>query len=182
MNHFLNRCTLVVASLIAAVAIAGSANAKDFLVLETSKGNVEIELMENVAPKHVAQIKKLASDGFYDDIVFHRVIDGFMAQTGDPTGTGSGGSDLPDIPQEFSDVPFDRGVVGAARTQDPNSANSQFFIMFADGHFLNNQYTVFGKVVSGMDAVDSIQRGEGQGGIVPNNKRDKIIKATVVSR
>lgn len=173
---------LAILSLVATFACVSVSYAKDFLVLETSKGNVEIELLADVAPKHVEQITKLAKEGFYDGIVFHRVIEGFMAQTGDPTGTGAGGSKLPDVPAEFSNVPFDRGVVGAARTQDPNSANSQFFIMFDQGHFLNNQYTVFGRVVSGMDNIDKIQRGEGQGGIVPTDKRDKIIKATVATR
>lgn len=158
------------------------ANAKDFLVLETNKGTVEIELLDHLAPKHVAQISKLAKDGFYDGVVFHRVIEGFMAQTGDPTGTGSGGSKLPDIPQEFSDFPFNRGVVGAARTQNPNSANSQFFIMFNEGHFLNNQYTVFGRVSTGMNIVDKIQRGKPGSGVVAPAKRDKIVKAKVVSR
>ncbi|MBA4783249.1 MAG: peptidylprolyl isomerase [Rhizobiales bacterium] len=164
--------------------IFGSASlrAEEVLVLETTKGTVEIGLRPDLAPKHVAQITKLAKSGFYDGIVFHRVIEGFMAQTGDPTGTGSGGSSEPDLPAEFSPAPFDRGVVGMARTQDPNSANSQFFIMFAEGHFLNNQYTVFGKVTKGMEAVDAITRGEGQGGVVPVSKRDKITKATVVTR
>ncbi|MEM8838971.1 MAG: peptidylprolyl isomerase, partial [Pseudomonadota bacterium] len=136
-------------------------------------GTVEIELMTTVAPRHVAQIKKLANDGFYDGVIFHRVIEGFMAQTGDPTGTGRGGSNEPDIPAEFSNVPFERGVVGMARTSDPNSANSQFFIMFDSAPFLNGDYTVFGRVVSGMDAVDAINRGE------PPSNPDRIVKMTV---
>ena len=156
--------------------------AKDIWVLETTEGKVEIELLADVAPKHVQRVKELTKEGFYNGIVFHRVLEGFMAQGGDPTGTGTGGSSKPDLPAEFSNVPFDRGIVGAARTQDPNSANSQFFIMFNEGHFLNNQYTVFGRVISGMDAVDALERGQGQGGIVPESTRDSIRKATIVSK
>ncbi|MCB1385265.1 MAG: peptidylprolyl isomerase [Nitratireductor sp.] len=138
-----------------------------------------MKLRPDLAPKHVAQIKTLVGQGFYDGIVFHRVIDGFMAQTGDPTGTGMGCSDLPDIPAEFSDAPFKRGTVGMARAQDPDSANSQFFIMFADGDFLNGQYTVVGEVVDGMEQVDKIKRGEGQNGMVSDP--DKIIKMTLAA-
>ncbi|MEP3233276.1 MAG: peptidylprolyl isomerase [Hyphomicrobiales bacterium] len=156
--------------------------AKDIWVLQTTEGKVEIELLADVAPKHVQRVKELTAEGFYNGIVFHRVLEGFMAQGGDPTGTGSGGSNKPDLPAEFSNVPFDRGIVGAARTQNPNSANSQFFIMFNEGHFLNNQYTVFGRVISGMDAVDALERGQGQGGVVPVATRDKITKATIVSK
>lgn len=156
--------------------------AKDIWVLETTEGKVEIELLADVAPKHVQRIKELTKEGFYNGIVFHRVLDGFMAQGGDPTGTGTGGSDKPDLPAEFNDIPFDRGIVGAARTQNPNSANSQFFIMFKEGHFLNNQYTVFGRVINGMDAIDALERGQGQGGVVPEATRDSIKKATIVSK
>jgi len=130
---------------------------------------VAIALRPDLAPKHVAQIKALTAEKFYDGIIFHRVIDGFMAQTGDPTGTGMGGSKLPDIPAEFSNEPFKRGTLGMARAQDPNSANSQFFIMFADGDFLNGQYTVWGQVTEGMDCVDAIARGE------PPANPDKIV-------
>jgi len=155
--------------------IIGTAYAQsDKLILQLKDGTVEIKLRPDLAPKHVERITKLANDGFYDGIVFHRVIDGFMAQSGDPTGTGAGGSDLPDLDQEFSPQPFDRGVIGMARTQDPNSANSQFFIMFKEGHFLNNQYTVWGEVTSGMEFVDKIKKGAGQSGIVQGP--DKIIK------
>jgi cyclophilin family peptidyl-prolyl cis-trans isomerase len=119
-----------------------------------------IDMRPDIAPKHVAQIKTLTKKGFYDGIVFHRVIDGFMAQTGDPTGTGTGGSELPDLPAEFSQEPFVRGTLGMARSSDPNSANSQFFIMFADGAFLNGQYTVWGNVSEGMECMDKIERGE----------------------
>jgi len=128
------------------------------LIMETTQGNVVIEMRPDLAPKHVERIKTLARQGFYDGIVFHRVIDGFMAQTGDPTGTGRGGSDLPDLPAEFSAEPFERGVVGMARSQNPNSANSQFFITFAPARFLDGQYTVWGRVVEGMEYVDMIKK------------------------
>ena len=140
-----------------------------------ANGTVTIDLFEDVAPAHVEQITALAAEGVYDGVVFHRVIDGFMAQTGDVefgreggdmSRAGMGGSERPDIKAEFSDVPFDRGVVGMARSQNPNSANSQFFIMFAPGHFLNGQYTVVGQVTGGMEVIDAIKRGEGQNGAV----------------
>ena len=131
------------------------------LVITTSeKCKITIGLRPDLAPKHVAQIKKLAREKFYDGIIFHRVIAGFMAQTGDPTGTGMGGSKEPDLPAEFSNAHFDRGTLGMARSSSPDSANSQFFIMFADGGFLDGQYTVFGGVASGMDCVDKIAKGE----------------------
>ena len=129
------------------------------LILTTKHGKVVIRLRPDLAPKHVAQIKTLVKRKFYDGIVFHRVIPGFMAQTGDPTGTGSGGSDLPDIPAEFTPTHFRRGTVGMARSSDPNSANSQFFICFDDVGALDGKYTVFGEVVSGMDVVDQIKAG-----------------------
>lgn len=133
---------------------------ENVLVIEVAGGPIYIELLPDVAPQHVARIQQLAREGFYDGVVFHRVIDGFMAQTGDPTGTGTGGSSYPDLPAEFSDIAYERGVVGMARTNNPNSANSQFFIMFAPAPSLNGQYTVFGRVVAGMDAVDSIRKGD----------------------
>ncbi|MEO1541283.1 MAG: peptidylprolyl isomerase [Pseudomonadota bacterium] len=138
-------------------------------------GEIEIKLLPDVAPKHVERIKALIDEQAYDGVVFHRVIDGFMAQTGDVehgkaggnlSRAGTGGSKHPDLPAEFSKVPFDRGTVGMARAQNPNSANSQFFIMFQEGHFLNNQYTVFGQVTKGMDVVDGIKRGAGSSGAV----------------
>ena len=141
----------------------------------TAQGQIEIDLFEDVAPLHVAQILKLAEQRRYDNVVFHRVIEGFMAQTGDVeygnaegdiAFAGRGGSELPDLPAEFSDIKFDRSIVGMARTQDPNSANSQFFIMFEPGYFLNGQYTVVGKVVSGMEVVDQIKIGKGPNGAV----------------
>lgn len=143
-----------------AITIPPGLDRENVLVIELKDGPVVIRLRPDLAPRHVERIKVLARRGFYDGIVFHRVIEGFMAQTGDPQGTGMGGSDLPNLPAEFSREPFVRGTLGMARAQNPNSANSQFFIMFADGSFLNNQYTVFGHVVSGMEAVDRIKRGD----------------------
>jgi peptidylprolyl isomerase len=143
------------------------------VVLTTKDGKIVIQLRPDLAPKAVAQIEKLTKQGFYNGLKFHRVIDGFMAQTGDPTGTGSGGSKEPDLPAEFSSAPFERGTVGMARTSDPNSANSQFFICFKPASFLNNQYTVVGQVVSGMDVVDKIKKGEPDSGTVDNP--DKIV-------
>lgn len=165
---------LAVSSLLLATG-ANAASPDNTLILETSKGKVTIDLRPDLAPKHVAQIKALVAKHFYDGIIFHRVIEGFMAQTGDPTGTGMGGSDLPDIPAEFSKTHFGRGTVGMARAQSPNSANSQFFIMFDDGSFLDGQYTVWGQVSAGMDVVDKINRGE------PPAKPDKIVKARLAS-
>jgi peptidylprolyl isomerase len=141
------------------------------IVMELKHGTVTIELLADVAPKHTARMKELARSGKYDNVVFHRVIDGFMAQTGDVangnTGegfnlsrAGTGGSDMGDLPAEFSKLPHDRGTIGAARSASPDSANSQFFINFNDNHFLNNQYTVYGRVIEGMDHVDKIKKGE----------------------
>ena len=127
--------------------------------LDTKDGRITIELRPDLAPKTVAQIKKLIGQHFYDGIVFHRVIEGFMAQTGDPTGTGMGGSKLPDLKAEFNATPFKRGTLGMARSQSPDSANSQFFICLGDASFLNGKYTVFGEVTAGMDVVDKIKKG-----------------------
>ena len=144
-------------------------------VLGQANGDIVIDLLEDIAPLHVERIRTLANDGAYDNVVFHRVIDGFMAQTGDVqfgkatadlSRAGYGGSQLPDLPAEFSEVPYDRGIVGMARSQSPNSANSQFFIMFEPGYFLNGQYTVVGRVTSGMEVVDAIKRGRGSNGAV----------------
>lgn len=149
------------------------------LMLELKDGTVDIQLMPELAPKHVARVIELTEAGFYNGIVFHRVIPGFMAQTGDPTGTGMGGSDKPDVVAEFNETPFDRGVLGAARTNDPNTFNSQFFITLDAAPHLNGQYTVFGKVVSGMEFVDNIKQGSaGNNGAVDNP--DKIVSATIV--
>ena len=140
---------------------AKAADPENTLVIELSSGgNVVIELLPDVAPKHVARIKELAKAGFYDGIVFHRVIPGFMAQTGDTTGTGMGGSGKGNVMAEFSKKPFVRGTVGAARSQNPNSADSQFFICFDDAQFLNGQYTVWGTVIEGMENVDKVAVGE----------------------
>ena len=150
---------------------------KPHWILELKDGPVDIELLPDLAPNHVARVIELTNQGFYNGIVFHRVIDGFMAQGGDPTGTGAGGSDLPDLKAEFTtSIPFSRGVVAAARTNDPDSANSQFFIMFADAPWLDGQYTIWGRVVSGMDAVDKIKKGAGD---QPVADPDKIISATI---
>ena len=172
MKRFLIAATAV--SLFAAPAFAAGT-----LKVDTSKNcSFTIKLRSDLAPKHVAQISKLASSGFYDGIVFHRVIDGFMAQTGDPTGTGGGGSKEPNLAAEFTKEHFKRGTVGMARTNDPNSANSQFFVMFADGGFLDGQYTVFGEVDdAGMKCVDSLKKGDPQSGAVEGP--DKMTKVTV---
>jgi cyclophilin family peptidyl-prolyl cis-trans isomerase len=158
------------------------------LLLELKDGTVDIELLPEVAPKHVERVIALTEKGAYDNVLFHRVIDGFMAQTGDvqfgksdgpdfnPGRAGTGGSDMPDVVAEFSDLHYDRGVLGAARTADPNTFNSQFFITFADAGFLDGQYTIFGKVVSGMEFVDNITKGE------PPTNPDKIVSAKIEYR
>ncbi len=159
---------------------AGTTDPENTLLLQLKDGVVTIKLRPDLAPNHVARLKELARKGFYDGIVFHRVIDGFMAQTGDPTGTGSGGSDLPDLKAEFTSTPFKRGVIGMARTDDPNSANSQFFIMFDDAPNLDGQYTVLGEVVSGMEFVDKIKKGSASdNGMVDGP--DKIISMKVAA-
>jgi peptidylprolyl isomerase len=145
----------------------------NLLTLETTKGPVSIEMRPDLAPEHVAHIKRLVQEKFYDGVVFHRVIDGFMAQTGCPHGTGTGGSKYADLKAEFNTEPHVRGTCSMARASSPNSANSQFFICFADARFLDRQYTVWGKVTAGMDNVDKIKRGE------PVRDPDKIISATV---
>ena len=154
-------------------------NPEDTLVLETTKGQVVIKLRPDLAPNHVARVKELAREGFYDGVVFHRVIEGFMAQTGDPTGTGSGGSDKPDLAAEFSAESHKRGTVSAARTANPNSANSQFFICFTDAPWLNKQYSVWGEVIEGMDVVDQIKRGTGPNGAVIGEP-DRMVSVRVV--
>jgi peptidyl-prolyl cis-trans isomerase A (cyclophilin A) len=178
------------AGLLVVLGLAGQAAADpNTLTILLKDGPVVVKLMPDVAPQHVARIKELARKGAYDNVAFHRVIAGFMAQTGDvqygnmsknfqPDMAGMGGSELPDLPAEFSNVPFERGVIGMARAQDPNSANSQFFIMFAPGDFLNGQYTVVGKVVSGMENVDKIKLGDqNDNGKVTDP--DRMLKVTV---
>jgi peptidylprolyl isomerase len=145
------------------------------LVIETTKGRVVIAMRPELAPSHVAHIKKLAREHFYDGIVFHRVIDGFMAQTGDPTGTGTGSSKYPNLKQEFSAEPHVRGTASMARSQNPDSANSQFFICFDESTFLNRQYTVWGQVIEGMENVDKIKRGE------PVRDPDKMLTVRVAA-
>ena len=158
---------------------------ENVMILKLKDGDVKIELFSDVAPKHVERIMKLANDGLYDNVVFHRVIDGFMAQTGDVKfgnssskdfdlkKAGMGGSNLPDLPAEFNDLPHEKGTVSMARSSNPNSANSQFFICFEPAPFLDRNYTVFGKVIEGMEYVDKIKRGDGQNGSVSNP--DKIL-------
>ena len=156
------------------------------IIITLKDGPVILELLPDVAPQHCARMKELARAGKYDNVAFHRVIEGFMAQTGDvqhanmekdynPRRAGTGGSDMPDLPAEFSKVPHDRGTLGAARSQNPNSANSQFFINFGDNHFLNGQYTVYGRVISGMEHVDNITRGE------PPRNPDRMISVRVAA-
>ena len=152
---------------------------EDTIYLELKDGRVTIKTLPDVAPNHVARIKELTREGYYDDCPIHRVIEGFMAQMGDPTGTGSGGSDKPDLDQEFSETPHVRGTVSMARTSDPNSANSQFFIMFGSTPQLDGQYTVWGKVVEGMKHVDQIKRGRGRNGAV--RQPDRIIQMRVAA-
>lgn len=164
----------LVAALIALPAAAQQSDPENTWVLELSTGEVQVRLRPDLAPQHVDQIKALTRAGFYDGVVFHRVIEGFMAQSGDPTGTGTGGSDEPDLVAEFTQTPFVRGTLGMARASDPDSANSQFFIMFDEGSFLNGQYTVFGEVISGMEAVDALARGE------PPARPDRIVTARIL--
>ncbi|MGH1417375.1 MAG: peptidylprolyl isomerase [Hyphomicrobiaceae bacterium] len=154
---------------------ASELDPENTLVLELSTGTVVIKLRPDLAPNHVARAKRLAREGFYDGIIFHRVIDGFMAQTGDPTGTGTGGSKYPDLRAEFTPAAYERGTVGAARSASPDSANSQFFITFKHTPALNGQYTVWGEVVKGMTSVDKVARGQ------PPAQPDKIVKAYVLA-
>jgi peptidylprolyl isomerase len=154
-------------------------NLENTLYIDLKYGRVIIEMTPQIAPNHVARIKTLARQKFYDGIVFHRVIDGFMAQTGDPTGTGMGSSKLPDVKAEFSDEPHVRGTVSMARASDPNSANSQFFIVTHDSRFLDGQYTVWGRIVKGMEFVDKIKKGVGKSGSVSDP--DVMLKVRVAA-
>ena len=188
------RKIVLIAALIAAPAYAQDVEdgAGPNLIIEVAgqaNGRVVIDMFEDAAPAHVAQITELAEEGAYDNVVFHRVIDGFMAQTGDVEHgkmggdmrrAGTGGSTRADLPAEFSDIPYDRGIVGMARSQSPNSANSQFFIMFDEGYFLNGQYTVVGRVIEGMDVVDGIKRGQGQSGAVAG--QPDVMQSVTVER
>ena len=161
--------------------LPAGADPENTLILTTTQGPVVVKLRTDVAPRHAERLKQLARDKFYDNVPFHRVIPGFMAQTGDgANGDGTGGSKYPNLKSEFSQVPFRRGVVGMARTSDPHSANSQFFIMFGDGSFLNGQYTVVGEVLSGMGAVDKLKKGsEANNGAVTDP--DRIVTARVAA-
>ena len=165
----------LVALLAPAAAQTPKATPDNTLVIELKSGKVLIQMRPDLAPKHVARVKELAKQGFYNGHLFHRVIPGFMAQTGDPTGTGTGGSKLPDLPAEFTPTPFERGTIGAARTDTPNSANSQFFICFAHAPHLNGQYTTWGRVIEGMQFVDQIAKGE------PPANPDKMLKVYLLS-
>ncbi|MGZ3283345.1 MAG: peptidylprolyl isomerase [Xanthobacteraceae bacterium] len=170
----------IVALVCAAPAIAqplpAGLDKQNAIVIDTTKGRIVINLRPDLAPQHAERIKQLARDGYYNNVPFHRVIDGFMAQTGDGKNfDGTGGSKYPNLKAEFSSVPFKRGIVGMARAGSPDSANSQFFIMYADGSFLNGKYTVIGEVVSGMDVVDKLKRGE------PVPDPDKMVKVQVAS-
>ena len=174
----MHRITAILGSLVLVMTLTAAANGQEpenTLYMDLEDGRVVIGLRPDLAPKHVARIKELTREGFYDGVVFHRVIDGFMAQTGDPTGTGRGGSDKPDLPAEFSSAKFERGTLGMARTSDPNSANSQFFINLAPTPHLEGQYTVWGEVVEGMEFVDQIAKGE------PPANPDKIVKMSVAA-
>lgn len=170
------RILAVVAALVCALPALAQApklpaglDPQNTILIDTKYGRIVVKLRNDLAPKHAERIKTLAREGYYNNVPFHRVMDGFMAQTGDgQRGDGTGGSKYPNVPAEFSQVPFTRGVVGMARANDPNSANSQFFIMFADGSFLNGKYTVVGNVVSGMDVVDKLYTGYGEG--APNGR------------
>jgi peptidylprolyl isomerase len=171
------RLIALAAALFAFAAPASAAN--DKLVIQLASGKVVVQMRPDLAPKHVERVTALAKKGFYDGVKWHRVMEGFMAQTGDPTGTGMGGSDLPDLPSEFSQEPYKRGTVGAARTQDPNTANSQFFICFTDTGCsgLTGQYTVWGQVTEGMEFIDKIKRGAPGSGTV--DEPDVMTKVTV---
>ena len=182
---------LVVGAFLAGLGVASAAEPENTMILTLKNGEVTIALRPDLAPKHVEQVKALVAEGAYDNVAFHRVIDGFMAQTGDvqygdvedgfdARRVGTGGSNKPNLPAEFSEAAFTRGTVGMARSQDPNSANSQFFIMFAPAEHLNGQYTVIGEVESGMELVDAIKKGDvAQNGMVQNP--DKILSARMAS-
>ena len=190
MSRFLHMTRLVqLFAVLAALACAAPALAQSLpagvdpqnaILIDTKYGRIVIKLRPDLAPKHVERLKTLARDKFYDNVPFHRVIGGFMAQTGDgQNGDGTGGSKYPNVPAEFTSTPFVRGVVGMARTNDPNSANSQFFIMFGDGSFLNGKYTVVGQVAAGMEVVDKLKKGEGQSGAVADP--DRMLKVQVAA-
>ena len=183
MTRVMFRVFAIVAALVCAAPALAQApklpagvDPQNALLIDTKHGRIVIKLRPDLAPKHAERLKQLAREGYYNNVPFHRVIPGFMAQTGDGTrGDGTGGSKYPNLQSEFTSTPFKRGVVGMARSNDPNSANSQFFIMYDDGSFLNGKYTVVGEVVSGMDAVDKIKKGE------PVPDPDRMIKVQVAA-
>jgi peptidylprolyl isomerase len=183
MTRLVHLFAVLAALICAAPAIAqplpAGVDPQNTILIDTKYGRIVIKLRPDLAPKHAERLKQLARDKYYDNVPFHRVIPGFMAQTGDgQNGDGTGGSKYPNVPAEFTQTPFKRGVVGMARTNDPNSANSQFFIMFGDGSFLNGKYTVVGEVVSGMDVVDKLKKGsEAQNGSVADP--DRMLKVQV---
>jgi peptidylprolyl isomerase len=185
MTRFVHLFAILAALICAAPAIAqplpAGSDPQNTILIDTKYGRIVIKLRPDLAPKHAERIKTLARDKYYDNVPFHRVIAGFMAQTGDgQRGDGTGGSKYPNVPAEFTSTPFTRGIVGMARSQDPNSANSQFFIMFGDGSFLNGKYTVVGEVVAGMDAVDKLKKGsEAQNGAVTDP--DRMLKVQVAA-
>ncbi len=179
IRFYLLALSIVTSFVMATGPAATAADLQNTLYMDLKSGRVVIELRPDLAPKHVERIKKLTREGFYNGLKFHRVITGFMAQTGDPTGTGAGGSKLPDLKAEFTQTPFKRGTLGAARTSDPDSANSQFFICFEDTPSLNGKYTVFGQVTEGMQFVDKIKKGDGPNGMVSNP--DIIVKMQVAA-
>ncbi|HAT84651.1 peptidylprolyl isomerase [Cohaesibacter gelatinilyticus] len=176
MNLFIRLFSIVALFLSLSVSSVWAAEDKENTIyLDTNYGRVVIKLRPDLAPNHVERVKSLTRRGFYNGLKFHRVIDGFMAQTGDPQGTGMGGSELSDLKEEFNPRPFERGVVGMARSRSPHSANSQFFIMYADAPWLNGQYTAWGEVISGMEFIDQIKKGE------PPAKPDVIVKMQVAA-
>jgi peptidylprolyl isomerase len=180
LHLFAVLAVLICAAPALAQSLPAGVDPQNAILIDTKYGRIVIKLRPDLAPKHAERLKTLARDKFYDNVPFHRVIAGFMAQTGDgKNGDGTGGSKYPNLPAEFTNTPFVRGVVGMARTNDPNSANSQFFIMFADGSFLNGKYTVVGEVASGMDAVDKLKKGEGQSGAVTDP--DRMLKVQVAA-
>jgi peptidylprolyl isomerase len=185
MTRFVHLFAILAALICAAPAIAqplpAGSDPQNTILIDTKYGRIVIKLRPDLAPKHAERIKTLAREKYYDNVPFHRVIPGFMAQTGDgQRGDGTGGSKYPNVPAEFTSTPFTRGIVGMARSQDPNSANSQFFIMFGDGSFLNGKYTVVGEVVAGMDAVDKLKKGsEAQNGAVTDP--DRMLKVQVAA-
>jgi peptidylprolyl isomerase len=180
MKNFLAAVIAVLGFVAVSSTPSKAADLENMLYMDIKYGRVVIEMRPDLAPKHVARIKELVKQGFYNGVPFHRVIDGFMAQTGDPTGTGMGGSGQ-NIAAEFSKEPHVRGTVAMARAASPNSADSQFFICFADSPWLNGQYTVWGKVTSGMEFVDKIKKGTDDNGSVPESERDVIVKMTLAA-